>query len=265
MAAWRILKPIALIPAVLAIAAFLTARPAAADVFSVTITEWCPYMCTDQTRRGFTTDIVDAAFKSQGHQVAFKALPWLRALDHTRRGETDASLAPAKAEAPDFIYPTAPVSHQQMCFFTGPGQEWHYENPDSLPAIRFGFLANLSLPGIMDYVGARRGSDRVQPIADSQFMRKNFKKIDSGRIDALIDDRNVVSYYMVREGIEQDAYRVAGCLVGEPIYLGMSPTRPDKAARMINIYAHGLIAIKESGELDRILASYGATAAAPDM
>ncbi|MGI9451419.1 MAG: substrate-binding periplasmic protein [Geminicoccaceae bacterium] len=265
MTAWCILKLVALVPAVLAFATLLAARPASADVFTVTITEWCPYMCTGQTKRGFTTDIVDAAFRSQGHEVAFKALPWLRALDHTRRGETDASLAPAKAEAPDFIYPTVPVSHQQMCFFTRPDQEWHYESPLSLPAIRFGFLANLSLPGIMDYVGAKRGTDRVQPIADKQFMKKNFKKIDSGRIDALIDDRNVVSYYMVREDIEPDAYRVAGCLQNEPIYLGMSPTRPDKAMRMTSIYVRGLLAIKQSGELDRILASYGATAAAPNM
>ncbi len=265
MTAWRILNLITVAPAVLALTACLAVRPAAADIFSVTITEWCPYMCTGQDKRGFTTEIVDAAFKSQGHQVVFKALPWLRALDQTRRGETDASLAPAKAEAPDFIYPKAPVSHQQMCFFTGSGQDWRYESPESLAAIRFGFLANLSLPGIMDYIGAKRGTDRVQPIADDQFMKKNFKKIDSGRIDALIDDRNVVSYYMVREGIAQDAYRVAGCLADEPIYLGMSPKRPAKAARMIGIYERGLQAIRQSGELDRILTSYGATAAAPVM
>jgi ABC-type amino acid transport substrate-binding protein len=96
-------------------------------------------------------------------------------------------------------------------------------------------------------------------------MKKNFKKIDSGRIDALIDDRNVVSYYMAQQGIKGGAYRVAGCLVGEPIYLGMSPANPSKAARMARIYKQGLNAIERSGELRRILASYGATAAAPAM
>jgi len=87
-----------------ALVVFTGATPSFADSFRITITEWCPYMCTETDKRGFTTDIVEAAFRSQGHVVEFLPLPWLRALDLTRKGVTDGSLAPAKAEAPDFIY-----------------------------------------------------------------------------------------------------------------------------------------------------------------
>lgn len=247
------------------VAEALLPLPARADAFNITITEWCPYMCTAAGPRGFTTDIVEAAFKSQGHEVNFRALPWLRALDLTRKGETDGSLAPAKAEAPDFIFPDIPVSHQQMCFFTRADHSWSYEGVRSLAAIRLGFLANLSLPGVMDYIQAHQGSNRVQPIPDDQFMTKNFKKIDHGRIDALIDDRNVVYYYMQQQKIEDSTYRLAGCLDDEPIYLGLTPAHPEKSARLAKIYQRGFQAIEASGELSRILTSYGVPDAAPNM
>lgn len=239
--------------------------PARAERFTITITEWCPYMCTEQAERGFTTEIVEAAFKTQGHDVAFRPMPWLRALDLTRKGKTDGSLAPAKAEAPDFIFPETPVSHQQMCFFTGTEHDWRYEGVGSLPAIRFGFLANLSLPGIMEYIRENQRSGRVQPIPDDQFMTKNFKKIDRGRIDALIDDRNVVYYYMKQQDIEAGTYRLAGCLADESIYLGLSPAQPAKSSAMIKIYQDGFHAISANGELARILSAYGMSDAAPKM
>jgi polar amino acid transport system substrate-binding protein len=241
------------------------AKPGQAEQFTITITEWCPYMCTETDDQGFTTDIVEAAFKSQGHEVQFLPLPWLRALDLTRQGETDGSLAPAKAEAPDFIYPDLPVSHQQMCFFTRADHDWTYDGIPSLSAIRFGFLSNLSLPGIMDYVDENRRSQAVQPISDEHFMRKNFNKIDHGRIDALIDDQNVVFYYMKQQGTEDETYRVAGCLDREPIYLGFTPKRPEQSARMAGIYEAGLQSIGESGELTAILLRYGTPGAAPMM
>ena len=235
----------------------LSIGPGLAASIRITVTEWCPYMCTATEQRGFATDVVDAAFRSQGHEAEFVALPWLRALERTRTGQTDGSLAPAKAEAPNLIYPELPVGHQQMCFFTQHDQAWRYDGVRSLTAIRLGFLTNLSLPGLMDYLADNRGSDRVQPISDDQFMRKNFYKIDHRRIDALIDDQNVVYYYMQKNGMSRSKYRVAGCLGGEPIYLGLTPTRPVESARLAAIYESGLQSIKLSGELATILRAYG--------
>jgi len=117
----------------------------------------------------------------------------------------------------------------------------------------------------MDYVDERRGSDRVQPISDGLFMKKNFKKIDHGRLDALIDDQNVVFHYLKQEGIEPDAYRLAGCLDREPIYLGLTPIRPETSARLVTIYQMGLQAIRATGELEQILNRYGTPGAAPVM
>jgi len=158
-----------------------------------------------------------------------------------------------------------PVSHQQMCFFTDADHSWSYDGTSSLERIRLGFLSNLSLPGIMDYVAEKRGSDRIQPISDGQFMKKNFKKIDHGRLDALIDDQNVVFYYLKQEGIEPGTYRQAGCLDREPIYLGLTPTRPKKSARLVAIYQKGLQAIRATGELEQILHRYGTPGAASVM
>ena len=249
---------VALLMTVLSVATLVfSADSGLADPIRITVTEWCPYMCTGKDQRGFATDIVDAAFDSQGHEVEFVTLPWLRALEQTRKGETDGSLAPAKAEASDFIFPSLPVGHQQMCFFTRSDQSWRFEGVGSLSAIRLGFLTNLSLPGIMDYLADNRGSDRVQPISDDHFMRKNFFKLDHGRIDALIDDQNVVYHHMQRESIDRNAYRVAGCLDGEPIYLGLTPTRSKESARLAVIYEAGLRSIKASGGLAKIMKRYG--------
>ena len=119
---------VALLMTVLSVATLVfSADSGLADPIRITVTEWCPYMCTGKDQRGFATDIVDAAFDSQGHEVEFVTLPWLRALEQTRKGETDGSLAPAKAEASDFIFPSLPVGHQQMCFFTRSDQSWRFE------------------------------------------------------------------------------------------------------------------------------------------
>jgi hypothetical protein len=119
---------------------------------------WCPYVCQDEARPGALVELTRAAFAAVDIAVTFRILPWEREISTTRRAETDAMLAVAKGDVPDFVFPKRKIGRFRPCFFTGEG----------------------SSSGAVDFLY----SDDYLPLS--------FKKIDAGRVDVMLDDMNVV-------------------------------------------------------------------------
>ena len=250
-----------------AVAIMSLSNPAAAQPITITVSEWCPYMCTTGERAGAVVEMTEAALATQGVDVAFEAYPWVRAIDVTRAGETAAALAPARGETPDFVFPDVPISHQQMCFFTRADSDWEYVDVESLEGVSFGVMEGLSLPGLEDYVEANLRTPAIQEISGERFMEQNLHKLHAGRIDAVIDDRAVVLYYLQQHEWNSEDFRVAGCLAAEPIYLGISPAPElaESSAALSEAFTAGLRTIVENGEAAAILDDYGTPDSMPNL
>lgn len=107
---------------------FLVATQAIADeqeVIQIAAIDWCPQLCPAHTNPGYIAELVEQIYGSSDYQLNIKTYPWSRALSMVRKGEVDAVLSPARAEAPDPIYPHYEVGIQRMCFFTLATNSWN--------------------------------------------------------------------------------------------------------------------------------------------
>ncbi|NIZ14912.1 ABC transporter substrate-binding protein [Phaeobacter sp. HF9A] len=237
----------------------------AEEPIKITYTDFCPYMCTQDADRGFTVELTEEALANQGVAVEFVARPWKRALGDTRSGSTDGTLAAARAEAPDFIFPEAPVSKQQFCFITRADSDWTYGGVETLDGVTIGTMSGLSFPGIEEYMAENEGTNAVQVVNSDDSIQLNMKKLKAGRIDSVLMDPVATFYSLGDLGMEVAEFRTAGCLASEPIYLVFSPADEAASARLAAAYTAGVHALAESGRMDEILKKYNAMDGAPDL
>jgi len=87
-------------------------------------------------------------------------------------------------------------------------------------------------------------------------LEKNLKKMVIDRITVTTDDELVVNN-IAKELKISDQIREAGIL-GEPmaVYVGISPQNP-KAKEIAKMLSNGIIDLRKSGELKKILDRYG--------
>ena len=75
-----------------------------------------------------------------------------------------------------------------------------------------------------------------------------------GRLTLVIEDEAVAAFFLKNN---DQAVAKAGCLSGEPIYFGISPTLGDQGRAMAAKFDAGIKAMRASGELKVILDKYG--------
>lgn len=75
------------------------------ETLKIASIDWCPQICPGQTKAGYVTDTVKKVFEGGPYQLSIKQYPWSRAILLVRTGKAHALLAPAKAEAPDLVFP----------------------------------------------------------------------------------------------------------------------------------------------------------------
>lgn len=243
----------------------LTAMPVKAET-SITIAadEWCPYNCEpDSAQPGFMIEIARQAFEPEGITVKYVVVPWSRAISKTREGKYDAIVGATSGDAPDFIFPTVPQGLSIMGFFTLPDSGWFYKNQKSLGEVSFGAISDYSYSDALDayikkYAGDR---DRVQLVSGEKALAMNIRKLLNRRVDAVVDDANVLANYMEKNNQKQPL-RLAGMLHynrgydEQLVYIAFGPKNPSAKAYAALLSAR-MKELRASGKLNTILARYG--------
>lgn len=82
--------------------------------------------------------------------------------------------------------------------------------------------------------------------------------LDKGIIDALIDDRTVLEATLQQLKVKSELYAFAGDNgVLYPLYLAFNPRDQTRSSRFVAIWDEGIRRLRLSGELTKILKSYG--------
>jgi len=97
---------------------FISITTTYANTIKIAAIDWCPQICLDVDKPGYTVDLIKEVFKDSKYTLVIDVFPWTRAIQLVSNGHYDALLAPAKKEAPNLIFPDIAVGYQQMCFFT---------------------------------------------------------------------------------------------------------------------------------------------------
>lgn len=219
---------------------------------------WCPYNCEPGSAEpGFMIEIAQKSLAKAGHTVDYKNLPWSRAIDETRKGKYDGIIAAVKDDAPDFVFPENQIGLNSSVFLVRKGDPWRYTGIGSLSGVAVGITQDYAYEEEFDaYAAANlKDSTKIQAVSGDDTLSSNLKKLDAKRIGALLDDAAVIGYRLGVEG-KQEVYEIGGRLRSAPAYVTFSPAKPS-SAEYAKLLSDGVVELRQSGELAKILAKYG--------
>lgn len=216
---------------------------------------WCPYACdATGSRWGFTVEIARAALETMGYQVAYRNLPYDRALFELQTGHIDATIPTYKGEAPDVIYPEHAVSLSEFCFYVANDNPWRYAGLDSLEPIRFVATSGYTYGEEVDAYIAEHLDNRVSLIRGQDIPERLRRMVRFGRFNALLDDRLLFE----SSGLNGDGLVNAGCLDERHAgYLALSPHNPERSNAIAAAFDLGFKRARADGQLCAILEKYG--------
>ena len=246
---------------IIGLLALLTFTTCHADVISVRADTWCPYNCDPKSDKpGYMIEILKETLGKQGHTIDYQETNWARAIAESRAGKFVAIAGAAKSDAPDFIFPELALGKGASCFFTLPKSSWKYDGIPSLDSITVGVIRDYSYDGDAFDAYIKNNSNkikRIDMISGEQPLERNIAKLKNGRVQAVIEDAAVFRY-MNSKSKEPLLTREAGCVKVSPIYVAFSPTHP-QSATYAKIVSEGLVVMRKSGQLKKVLAKYNLT------
>lgn len=138
-------------------------------------------------------------------------------------------------EAPGLLFTRVPTMSFQMCFFTRDQDHWQYQNIHSLNRVHLGIIQgyaygqplddHLKNKGGLTSKGSKKPELTLSRISGDKGINRLLKMLRKGRIDALIEDKNVVYDSIIRiPSLQGQVFREAGCLDEIPFYLAINPS-----------------------------------------
>ncbi len=246
------------------VACMLGAGPVKADTISIRGDIWCPYNCapTDPKGPGFMIEAGRIIFERAGHQIDYQLLNWARSLKMVREGRYNAVVGAGEGDAPDFIFPELALGYARNGFFTRKGHRWQFQGIDSLKSVTVGIINDYSYgPEFNAYLQAEPHSEQVQVVSGDNALELNIRKLLAGRIEVIIENQYVFLHRIRLLGLS-DKVRFAGHDGTRGpvnhVYIAFSPAL-ESSREYARILSQGIRRLRQSGELDRILAKYGLT------
>ncbi len=230
---------------------------AQAETIKVAAIDWCPQICVNETRPGYTVELIEKIFQESDYTLEIDLFPWSRAIKYVSEGKYDALLAPAKKEAPHLVFPNFPVGHQRMCFFIDANSTWRYENKQSLQGLKIGIANDVSIEELNSYIKEHPEQFHYQPYHE-RFVAQNAGKVLKKRIDAFIFTKNTTLYELRNENLHHKM-KSAGCVSEAEIFLAFTPEEKKKQQinKMISYFNKRMAILINAGEINKLHQKYG--------
>ncbi len=222
---------------------------------------WCPYNCApDAPRRGYMIDVLERILGPR-YTLSYHLAPWTRAIMMVESDQAQLLIA-TPASTKQKIIASIPFGIDRTCFFVRKGNPWRYNRLADLKAVRLGVVQDYSYDdnGPLDTLiaGYHKNNDaRLEVAVGENALESNFRKLELGRMDVVMENENVGRYTM-QELHLQDAVEFAGCASHHiaTTHVAVTATRAD-ARQIISTINTGLVGLRRSGELAQILKPYG--------
>ncbi|MCX6119251.1 MAG: transporter substrate-binding domain-containing protein, partial [Proteobacteria bacterium] len=96
---------------------------------------------------------------------------------------------------------------------------------------------------------------KVQVVTGDKALLQNVKKLQSGRIDALVENEMVMNFSLRKYHIA--GLESIGCEPETPLFVAFSPKK-DSSQKIVKLIDEGLAEMRKSGRFAKILERYGA-------
>ncbi|MBK1873117.1 transporter substrate-binding domain-containing protein [Marinobacter sp. 1-3A] len=230
------------------------------DKFTVIIAAdpWCPHNCiAGSGREGYAIDIARAVFASAGYRVEYMNAGWARAIQLAKDNHADAVVGAFRGDVPDFIFPLEPIGISRTHLYTNAESQWVYNGIASLKGRTLlainGYSYSPELDSYIERNHQNQGS--VWLLSGPAPLSRAVVLLDQRRTDIFVEDGLVMNWALQNQAA-LPAPRDAGEIHRAPFYIAFSPANP-KAAELARILSDGIRNLRQSGQFDDILASYG--------
>lgn len=243
------------------LSALVGLRPALAGPLLVA-DEWCPYNCAqNDARQGYVIDLLRGIFAQAGLPATYLVTPWTRAIRMVEQGKADLLVGTTPEITPHLLL-SLPIGENRTCFFTTRGSPWHFRQMADLHEQRLGVIqdyASYDAGGVLDrYIASSPPEQgKVLRATGAQALQKNLRMLTAGRLDVVVENCNVGAYRLQKLGLTEKI-RLAGQLdsFNGTVNIGLNPAAPD-AQQWLTLINQGLTEKRRSGELERLLQTYG--------
>lgn len=230
-----------------------------AETIVIVADEWPPFNCTpDTAEEGYMVEVARAVFEPRGCRVAYKVLPWKRALHEARQGRVNGVIGASKTDADGFVFPDEELARNFLSFYVKKGNSWRFTGPNSLNAVTLGVAAGYDYRSWLNrYIDENSDNPDKIEIQHGQWpMQGNLKMLLTGRIDALVDNESSIRYVAGQMGVLDRIVPAGHGAEPSCCYIAFSPASPD-AETYARMLSEGIVQLRKDGRLDRILARYG--------
>ncbi|EHZ7341230.1 transporter substrate-binding domain-containing protein [Vibrio vulnificus] len=212
---------------------------------------WAPFVQQNNANPGISVEIVIEAFKTQGHDVDFKIMPWTRALNEVKDGRVDVLVATwFTQERTSYLNYSQPYLENSLKFIKRNGDGFEYNGMDSLSGKNVGIIRNY---GYGDEF--LKATNFNKPEAND--LVANAKKLLAKRIDLTLEDELVAKATLSGAGMKLSDFDFTNnALSVNPLHV-TSGLANAKNGEIIEAFNKGLAEIKANGTFDKILMKYG--------
>ncbi|MBO9667946.1 MAG: transporter substrate-binding domain-containing protein [Bdellovibrio sp.] len=244
---------------ILLITLILSSVAAKADTIELRSDTWCPYVCDNKTNPGYMIEAFVRIFEKHGHKVNVKIVNWARAVNETRLDKATVIVGAMINDAPDFVFPAKSFGSGDDYFYVPKESNWSYTGAASLKGKRVGVINGYAYGGKVDDL-IRKRKDVFISISGEHPLDQLFRMIDSKRLDAFIENDAVFRYTLEALKLNPDDYkRVSENVADDPrLWAAFSP-KNKKSEEYGKIFSKGIVELRQSGELNKILNKYGLT------
>lgn len=234
------------------------AKPALGDVITLRADNFCPFNCEPGTPLpGFAVEVAEKIFAKNGHTIEYKVLSWARTLADVKAGSYDGAIAAADADAKStgILLGKENLGVINSCLYAKEGSAAKYTKAKDMKQFKkIGAVLDVDYGDTINEYMAKNKKSFDLAVGDDP-TAKNILKLGAGRIDAALEDSNVMAYY-IQTGKAKGIIKVGCDSVRTPAFIGFSPKKP-KSKEYIVLLDAGIIQMRKSGELKTILDKYG--------
>lgn len=216
---------------------------------------WPPYFDPRSPRLGVASEVVREALRSQGYSVSFRVMPWDAAQKAVYEGRTDMIIDAWYTQEREKRYlVSVPYIKSRIVFFKRKDSPFQYRGKEDLNGLRVGLIKGYA------YGEEFLSWDNYKREYDVSFISLALK-VASGKLDLVPEDK-LVGMRLIKDNepwLLEVLEPVEAPLRETTIHVMVSRKLKD-GEEILKAFERGLKEMKRSGQYQRILATYGATA-----
>jgi polar amino acid transport system substrate-binding protein len=236
----------------------LVAGTAQADTIRIRADEWFPYNGTPGAAEpGYMIELARTIAERNGHQIDYRLLTWDESVEATRNGSADCVVGALRADAPDFHFPALSWGKSSDAFFVMDRTAWRYRGLDDLAQVRLSVISGYEYTAAVQAYVDSAPPERLVKVENSRnALSKSLMLLVTGRVDVLVEDRNVATAKIARMGLTGRV--VEAGVPGEPedVFIACTPARPEGEA-WAKMFGEGIDQMRRARELRPLLSRYG--------